>query len=59
MRITLQGKFAFYKKKYKKMLLLGAWENGYPIWIAANYMNLIVNILDDAENIILEEVEFF
>lgn len=41
------------------MLLLRAWENCYPIWIAANHMNLIVNILDDAENIILEEVEFF
>lgn len=35
------------------MLLLRACENSYPIWIAANHMNLIVNILDDAENVIL------
>ena len=41
------------------MLFLRARENSNPEWKADNYMNLIVNIFDDAENIIFKKFEFF
>lgn len=34
--------------EYKKTLSFRAWENSHPIRMAANYMNSIVNIFDDA-----------